>query len=151
MTDANDTLDSNVQDGSNQLTDGAAHYLLRAAKWAKFISIVGFVFLGLMVIGAIIIMGTGSAITQAMGGGFSGVLFGVVYLISAAIGFFPIFYLFRFSTNTISALESGSSQDLETGMQNIFKAFQFYGILMIIVLGIYGIAILFGVIAAIFA
>lgn len=151
MTDANDTLDSNVQDGSNTLTDGAAHYLLRAAKWAKFIAIVGFVFVGLMVILAIVMMGMGSTITRAIGGGFSGVLFGLIYLVSAAITFFPVFYLFRFSTNTISGLESGSMQDVETGMQNMFKAFQFYGIIMIIVLGIYGIGILFGLMAAIFA
>jgi len=146
-------LDSNMNTELS-LTTSAKSFLLETAKWAKFLAIVGFVMIGIMVIAAFSMGALFSSMSSmsefgelpaGLGGGF----FTVIYLIMALLYFFPTLYLYRFATKTKSALESSSSDQLSGGIENLKSTFKFMGILMIILLGFYALIIVFAIIGGI--
>ena len=132
----------------------ARHYMATAAKWARFLSIVGFVFVGLITIG-MIAFGTFFADLMAsdLGGldedfdatAAAGVTTGVMifyWVIIVGIYLVPNIFLYKFATKMRSALQTSSSNDLETSTKNLSNLFQFMGILTIIMLGLYGLMLL---------
>ncbi len=67
-----------------------------AAKWGKFLAIVGFVFLGLMILGGIAVQTMSSSLSAY---GYGNAVFkyvGIIYLILGIILFFPCLYLLKF-------------------------------------------------------
>ncbi|MBD3638874.1 MAG: hypothetical protein HUJ25_16090 [Crocinitomicaceae bacterium] len=107
--------------------------LIKTTKWSKFISIVGFVGLGFMILAALMILANPVR-------GFGRVQMsniGYVYFIMALIYFFPIYYLFKFSTNLKSGLESATQISVDEGFNYLRKHYQYVGIVMIIVISIY--------------
>jgi hypothetical protein len=133
-----------------QLLPLAQNFLRETAKWAKFISIIGFILIGLYVILALVMFTTGAAIgsspeqIEAMQGveGFGqnaemlgkigGVTLGIIYLLAALLYFFPIMYLFRFATKAKFALDNKNSEALVSSFENLKSHYKFIGILMII-------------------
>lgn len=134
------------QQSDNQLkiNDHIRNYLFETTKWAKFLAIVGYIGLGLIVLIAIFIMAGFSQLNEFTGGiypmnfGF----IGVIYIIMAVIYYFPITYLFKFSSNIKKALESDDEQLLTTGFENLKSLNKFLGILTIIVLSLYAMILL---------
>lgn len=120
-------------------------YFGEAAKWAKFIAIIGFVFCGLMVVIALFAGSMFASMFASMGSGMGmvgGGVFTVVYLIFAALWFFPCLYLFRFATQMQSAIQSNEQVKLQYSIRNLKAYFRFLGILFIIVLAFYALGIL---------
>lgn len=128
-----------------QFTPIAQSFLRETAKWAKFLAIVGFIFVGLYVLLALMMFSMGSAMDAAsenmdgmggmgMMGAVGGAAMGVVYLIGALIYFFPILYLYRFAKNTLSALDSNNTEQLTNGLENLKSHYKYMGILMCIIL-----------------
>lgn len=83
------------------LNEDSKGFLKETAKWAYFLSILGFVIVGLMLLLAAFIgtifsrfdgMGGEAAMLQRMGGGF----IGLIYVAIAALYFFPIYFCFNF-------------------------------------------------------
>ncbi len=112
--------------------------LLETGKWTKFLSILGFVFVGFMVIAAFF-MGT---ILSGIGGEesampFPGFMFGILYLFLAGVYFFPILYLFKFSTNIKKALTTNDSKGFNLAISNLKSHYKFIGILTVIMLALY--------------
>ena len=128
-----------------QFTPVAQGFLRETAKWARFLSIVGFIFIGLYVLLALMMFAMGGAMDAAsenmdgmggmgMMGAVGGAAMGVIYLICALIYFFPILYLYRFASNTLSALDSNNTDQLTNGLENLKSHYKFMGILMCIAL-----------------
>ena len=123
-----------------QVDQTAMTYLRDAAKWAKFLSVAGFVFCGLFVVFAIIVatvlagfftsMGTSSAF-GGLGPGF----IAVVYIGIALLNFFPNLYLYNFANRMKIALHNNDQDQLNISFKNIRALFRFVGVLMIIALG----------------
>ncbi len=133
------TLDSDLSKNL-ELSAATRDYLLEVTGWTRFIAIVGFVFVGLMVVGALFFMiGASSVAIPGLGVGVG--TLAVIYLLMAALYFFPILYLFRFATKTRYALETMDSIELEDGMANLKAHFKFLGILIIIMLAFYALMI----------
>lgn len=138
-----------IESNDMALTPGSKMFLKETAGWTKFISIVGFVMLGLMVILSLF---AGSLFGEAMevsgmemiGGAF----LTVFYLGIAVLYFFPIYYLFQFSAKMKAALQEQSSDLLQLAFENLKSHYKFMGILLIIGLGFYAIALVIGGIAA---
>jgi hypothetical protein len=138
-----------------QIDHNATAYLKEAARWAKFLSIVGFVFCGLMIIIGIF---AGSIFTfifsrmnpEGFGGAGVGVFFTVIYILLAALNFFPCLYTYNFATKAQTALRNNDQEQLNLSLKNLKSLYRFLGILMIIVLGFYAIAIVFGLIGLAF-
>jgi hypothetical protein len=122
------------------------NYFGEAAKWAKFIAIIGFVFCGLMVVVALFAGTIFASMFSAMGstgmGMVGGGAFTVVYLIFAALWFFPCLYLFRFATQMQSAIQSNEQNKLQLSIRNLKSYFRFLGILFIVILSFYALGIL---------
>lgn len=86
-----------------EVEEMSSRFLGETAKWGKFLSIVGFILCGLLVILALFvgaIMGTTFSQLEGAGmvGGGMSIMFTIIYLIVAALYFFPCLYLYRFST-----------------------------------------------------
>lgn len=127
-------------------------HLSETARWARFLAILGFVFLVLMIvaiIGMFIYMSSG-AMEMPDGGspmfpGF-GVAMAVYYIIIAAIWFIPLLYLLRFSGAMRTALHGNDQQALNTSFLNLKSCFKFVGIVTIILLVLSLLGMVFGVV-----
>ena len=112
--------------------------LLETGKWTKFLSIMGFIFVGFMVIAAFF-MGT---ILSGISGEEStmpipGFMVGFIYLVMAGLYFFPVLYLFKFSTNIKKALSSNDYKGFNLAISNLKSHYKFIGILTVTMLGLY--------------
>jgi uncharacterized membrane protein len=138
MQEQHDLLSNDLQ--INSVTE---NHLMDIAKWGKFLSIVGFIFCGVMVIVAFVVgnyMGNLSGYSSAYSSGVStGVT--IFYLVIAIIMFFPCLFLYKFSVKMQQALRSVSQEVFEMSFQNLKAMFKFQGILAIIVLAIWILAI----------
>jgi hypothetical protein len=131
-----------------QLDQPSTAYLGEAAKWAKFLAIMGFIFCAFMAVAALFAGSMMSAMMASAGSGFgsmygSGVIT-VIYLLGAALYFFPCLFLFRFATQMQDAIRNHEQAKLQGSLKNLKSCFRFLGILTIVVIAIY-VLILVGV------
>ena len=138
-----------------QIDHQSNSYLSEAAKWGKFLSIMGFIFCGLFVIVALF---AGTAIATSMSGFsstssgagvMSGTIVTVIYIVIALVYFFPCLYLFNFSSKMQAALRGNQQDVLNTSFRSLKSCFKFMGVLMIIMLCFWILAIIVAVGAAI--
>ncbi len=118
------------------LSNEAKFYLNETRKWTLFLSILGFVMLGLMMIGAFSI---GTIMNQITGedAPFSGLAIGVLYLFIGAIYFFPIYYLYKFSTKMKQAVLEEDDISVNEAFKNLKSHYKFMSIMTIIMLALY--------------
>jgi hypothetical protein len=136
-------------------------YLSETAKWTKYLSILGFVFCGLIVLASIFAgsfmsglflnrysgnMGSGTAagISTATGIGIT-----LVYSLFALLYFFPSLYLFNFSSKMQVALRNNDQAQLNLSFKNLKSCFKFWGILTIVIIGFYLLVLIFALFAGI--
>jgi hypothetical protein len=127
--------------GSLAITTESAGYLNSTRKWTTFFSVLGFIFIGFMVIAAFYLMTTFSMMYSNMPFPGMGMIIGIIYIFMGALYFFPIFYLFKFSTHMNNALKLKDSRTLDLAFKNLKSHYKFFGILTIVVLSIYIIGI----------
>jgi len=144
-----------------QFTPVAQGFFRETAKWAKFLSIVGFVLIGFMVIGAFAMFAMGGAGSMdemdgmnSMGGGMGmmgamGAALGVVYLLVALLYFFPVLYLYKFASKAKQALDGNNTEELTSAFENLKSHYKFVGILTAIVLIIYALFFILAIVAGI--
>ena len=138
----------------NQLTISAVGFLRESAKWCKFMAIVGFVGVGLMVLAALFILIGFSAfdsISEATNFPFPIAGFSVLYLIIAAIYFFPIYYLYQYAVKIPAALHLKNNQLLADGFENLKSHHKFLGIFTLVILSLYALLFVFAILTGIFA
>lgn len=137
---------------------GRSH-LGEAARWAKFLSIIGFIMCALIVLIGVFFGSFFSTLTSGYGNNpyddFStsatsglGATMAVVYIIIALIYFIPVLFLFRFATKMKNALATNDQEILNASFQNLKASFRFVGILTIIMLAFWILAIIVGVLGA---
>ncbi|HZY79909.1 MAG TPA: hypothetical protein VFE50_10325 [Cyclobacteriaceae bacterium] len=141
-------IDSTSTSGSGlNITGEGAGYLKETGGWAKFLAILGFVFIGLVILLAMFlgsIMGAMGMGTQMAG---MEIVLAVVYIGMAALYFFPILYLFRFATKAQEAVKLNDTQTLTTALENLKSHYKFIGILAAVIMGFYAVAILITLVA----
>ena len=78
-----ESLDSNLpREGSFFGSAEINNYLMEAAKWGKFLAIMGFIGIGLMVLAAFIVMAFTSSLGDVAGmAGFPAGALGLVYIV----------------------------------------------------------------------
>jgi hypothetical protein len=129
-------------------------HLSEAAKWARFLAICGFIFLGLMVIYGIVVSflvvdmastmsqfdttANENSLKNLMGIGMI-----IFYIVFAVIAFFPYYFLLRFANKMKAALISNDQEALNGSFQNLKILYRYMGILMIISL----VLIFFGILS----
>ncbi len=105
---------------------------LRQTKpWTMLLSIVGFIYVGFMVI-----LGIGTMFmlprfdpTNSLP---SSILLGIVYIIMAIIYFFPSLFLYRFSSSLGRLIEGNGAAEMERALLNQKSFWKFIGILAVI-------------------
>lgn len=138
---------------SLEINNEIGQHLNNAGKWTKFLSILGFVAMGFMVMGGIVLsivmMFIPSGETANMP--FPTFLLGLTYVIIGAVYFFPLLYLFRFSNSIHQALRLKNQNQLTSAFFNLKKHYKFIGILMIVFLGLYILIFAIVIIAGLFS
>lgn len=128
-----------------QVTPLSQNFLSEAAKWGKFLSVMGFIFCGFLAIAAFFMPALYSRLTafnQIPSDVVSATatLITVIYLVLAVLLFFPCFYLNKFSVKMRIALNSISQENFEESFRNLKSLLKFYGIFTIILLSFYVLA-----------
>ena len=119
--------------------------LTESAKWARFLAIVGFVMVGLLVLLALGVGAFMGTLGAMMDFPFPGVFISVLYLIIAALYFFPVLYLYNFASLTLKSLQVNNQEVLAKAFHNLRANLRFMGILTIVVLGLYVLLILIAI------
>lgn len=132
-----------------QITPEAVSFLATTAKWTKFLAIIGFIFSGFLILAGLVIALFFGTFSQEMENTdmmayFTSGSIGIVYIIIAAIYVLPVLYLNNFSNGMSRAVRSGSTERLTYALHNLKRFFKFIGLLMIVMLVIYLIAIVSG-------
>jgi hypothetical protein len=139
-----------MEDQNLRLTVQSREFLREIAKWAQFLSIVGFVGLAFIVLIALFagsLVGTMASMSgEEMPGAMSGTFVTVLYLLMAVLYFFPIYYLFKFSTRLKEALVNEDEAILEDSLGYLKSHYKFIGILTIVMISIYILAFAFAII-----
>lgn len=122
-----------------EINEEVAFHLDGAGKWGKFLAILGFVFMGLMVMGGLIVSIVFAFMPKDGFGDFPfpTFLFGIIYLVMAAIYLFPILYLYRFSTGIKMALMLKNQDQFVSAFRNLKALYRFIGIFTIVVFALY--------------
>jgi len=126
-----------------QFTNEAKDFLATAGKWATFLSIIGFIVLGLMLLGSFAMFAMGSALSGLGGAGgpmasmMSGATIGIIYLVIVVLCFFPTLYLFKFGAKAKQAVNNSNTAELTECIGNLKSYFKFVGIFTIITIVFY--------------
>jgi len=139
-----------------QLTPESITYLLKAAKWGKFLAILGFIVAGLMIAGGfamsfILNKVAGSEEMVPLNLPFSTVFLSIIYIIIAGIYLIPVIFLNTFSNNSIKAVNLSSTENMTKSIRNLKNLFVFIGISTVVLLGLYTLILIVAGTAAVFS
>jgi hypothetical protein len=136
------------------VSDQALGYLNETRPWVKFLAIVGFVFIALMVVLSFVMVFAMSSLPAAPGQQplprAFGAVFGFFYLLLSALYVMPCLFLYRYAKG-IAAIPGTGQSALEDALKNQKSFWKFMGILMAIVLCIYGFFLLIGLLIVLVA
>jgi hypothetical protein len=127
------------------LTKESASFLLKAAKWGKFLAILGFIVTGLMIIAGVLMSFVLNLLkdeTVPVDMPLPPALLSLLYIIIAGIYLVPVFYLNSFCNNAIKAVNLSSTEHLTISIRNLKNLFVFVGISTIVVLALYSIILI---------
>lgn len=140
-----------------RVTPEAKGYFVEAANWGTLLAILGYLFIALFVIMAILIMAVGGKFYENMevfdqyygmqegvqAFKFGSAISGIFMLLIAVLYFFPVYYLHQFSSKVKYGVNSLKQEAFSAGVKNLKSLFKFMGILTIIVFGFYILALIF--------
>ena len=120
-----------------QVDQTASKNLSEVARWARFLSITGFVCMSLMVIFFVSMQSRLAAAMSQIVPGFSdlngiGVLLAII-IIAAAVGCLLLYFLFRGSSLIKRGIETKNQEVFNSGLASLKAYFTMYGILAIVV------------------
>lgn len=120
--------------------------LLDMSRWTKFLAILGFIFLSLMLIGGAL-LGFGIAFGGYAGNpvlaSFGAIGYFMLYLLIAAIDFYPVYALLKYSTNMRAALHNNNQEQFDMALRYLRNMYKYLGVLVIIVIGLYALMFTF--------
>ncbi len=135
-----------------EIDDQAKSNFIEISRWTKFIAVVFFVMFGLILLAGIILailIPTLSSQPQfAAMGSYGPVLIIICTLALIAVYFYPTYALLKFSGNVKAGLNTGDKELFNSSIRHLKGMFKYMGILMIIILILYGVEIIFGLLVA---
>lgn len=154
MEDLKDLSSAEYQAGLPQLTTESISYLLKAAKWGKFLAILGFIICGLLIVGGIMMSFVLNIVSDEMvplNMPFPPVILSVIYILIAGVYLIPVIFLNSFSNNAIKAANLPSTENMTTSIKNLKNLFVFVGVSTVVILALYTIILIVVGTAAIFS
>lgn len=125
-------------------------FLKETSTWTYFLSILGFIGIGLMFLFGIffsVVMGVMPGGNPYEGLGVDVSYFGIVYVVLGLIYFLPVLYLFNFSRKMKGALSSNNNDDLTAAFSNLKSHYKFLGIFTIAIISLYVLIFVFAMVA----
>lgn len=120
--------------------------------WGKLFGIVGFVAAGLMVFsGVFMFFMPSSAMPEYSWLGVMEGALGIFYIAFAAFYYFPSKYMYDFSVQGRRALHGDVQNEIEKAFSNLGKVFKFWGVLTVVIIGIYATILLGALFAGLLA
>ena len=143
----NETIDK--EQTASPLLDISAEtesYLKTSAKWGFFLAVMGYIFIFILVVIGIVLFVISTIKNeysdfQNLPFHFPFVMVGIMYLIMAILYFFPSFNLMKFGNKIKFAFENNDQAALDEGLKNLKRLFVFFGILTIVIVSLYIVAI----------
>jgi hypothetical protein len=131
-------MEAPLENRKIEIEEETLSHLNTTRKWAMFVAIIGFIFLGLIIIiGAI----AGTFLTAFSSGekglGIPESLMFIPFLLIAVIYLFPILFLFRFSKHTLHAIQTLDKLVFNKAIKNLKYFFAYIGIIIIIIFSFY--------------
>jgi hypothetical protein len=123
-----------------QITEESLAFLIQAAKWGKFMAILGFIVTGLLIVSGILMSFVLSSVQDEMvpmNIPFPPIVLSIIYMIIALIYIVPVIFLNTFCNNVIKAAKHASSGHLTTSLRSLKNLFVFIGVSTVVILSIY--------------
>ncbi len=120
-----------------RITPEVRQYWKESANWGMFFSVLGFIYVGMMLLSFLALTALGGAVAAFVG---------IVMLIALAIIALIVWLLFNFSRYTRRAVLYDDSAAAHVGFSNLRRLFNLAGIIIVAVLVLYGIIFLIGLI-----
>ncbi len=121
------------------LTNASKSFLREIARWAKFLSILGFVLIAFLLVFAFfattifeIAMNKQTGVPDSLG-----LTMLITNLVLAIIYFFPVYYLLQFSNKMKKALVDKDDVSLAKAFEMLKSHYKFIGVFTIITLSLY--------------
>ena len=131
-------METNLEIRKIEIENETLKVLNTARKWAMFLAIIGFIFLGLIIVIGLI---AGTFLTAFNSGekslGIPESLMFIPFLLVALLYFFPVLFLFRFSKHTSHAILTLDKMEFHKAMKNLKSYFAYIGIMIIVVFSFY--------------
>ena len=138
-------LDNDISTNGVQITSKSKEFLKETARWTGFMAALGFIGVGLIVAGSLIMVISGAFVDEGfVGGSQVGII--LAYLIFAFIYFIPVLYLYNFSKEIKTAVKSDNSSDYEKGFEFLKKHFKYVGVFTIVIISIYILIAIFAIV-----
>ena len=125
------------------ITKASKNFLKETAKWAKFLSIIGFILIAIMLVFAVFattIFELAGKMQPGMPASL-GLTMTVTYLVLAIIYFFPVYYLLQFSNKMKTALSTKNDETLAKAFEMLKAHYKFIGVFTIITMSLYALLI----------
>lgn len=137
-------LDTSMQVTGLHIGSDEASFLKQTAVWSKFLAIVGFVMCGVIVIVALFFTQIFSmyGTTDTPFPAAAGIFVTIIYLLVGVLYFFPCYYLFNFANKLKGALLHNDQELLRESLRNQKSCYKFFGIMTLVFLCFYGIALI---------
>ncbi|QNK61927.1 hypothetical protein H7F33_15380 [Pedobacter sp. PAMC26386] len=123
------------------ITEDIRSYIYDAAKWTRFLSIVGFVLTAMCVMSAFSVAPMLEALSKTMPGNpmlkLGPAVWTIVYLLFALLQFYPSFLLYKFSTSANKAVLFADQPSLGEAISKLKSFFKFWGILTLVIISLY--------------
>ncbi|WP_299064631.1 DUF5362 family protein [uncultured Polaribacter sp.] len=121
------------------ITGTAKIFLKETAKWGKFLSVIGFILIGLMLILAAFSTTIFDMVGKMQPGipENMGLTMSITYLFLAFIYFFPVYYLLQFSNKMKKALATKNDEALAKSFEMLKSHYKFIGVFTIITISLY--------------
>ncbi len=141
MEDTNNSASTDVPAEIPQLTSESVAYLHKAAKWGKFLALLGFIMTSLMIIAGILMSFVLNSVhfneMMPLNSPFSPKILSIFYVSIAVIFLFPVSFLHSFSNKAIKAVNTGNTKSMTSSLKNLKNLFVFLGISIVIGLALY--------------
>jgi len=154
MEERKDLASADVPAQIPQLTSESIAYLLKAAKWGKFLAILGFIVCGLLIAGGIAMTFVLNMVSDEMiplNMPFSPKILSFFYIIISAVYLIPVIFLNTFSNKTIKAINFSNTENMTAALKNLKNLFVFVGISTVVLLGLYTLILIVAGTAAVFS
>lgn len=136
------------------VTEDMRSYIYDIAKWAGFLGIVGFVLSAFMLMAALTIgptINSNPEMAKMLGqlGAMDGTTFSIVFLIYAFAIFYPSLLMVRYATKAKQGVLYGEQTSLNEAISKLKSLFKYFGVLAIIVIGLYLMALVSAIVGGI--